>query len=349
MAEQDDSDKSHDPTQKRLDDARTKGQIARSHDLTAAVALTGFVIAFAVLGPIVLRQSGETARLFLEQPESLSVLSVAATTILPIASLFLLPAGLVIALLLAQRGLLFTASNLVPKWSRIDPVAGAARRFGPEGLAESVKGMCKLALVSLAVAYLLADRAGPILASIQLGHGPFILFMLDIVLDVLIVCLAIGLILGLADFLWQIHLHRRRNRMSHQELIDEHRETEGDPHARAERRQRGQEIALNRMMADVPKADVVIVNPTHFAVALSWKRGSGRPPVCVAKGTDAVAARIRSLAQDHGVPIHSDPPTARAIFATVEIGDPIQPDHYKPVAAAIRFAEAMRRKMKARR
>jgi flagellar biosynthetic protein FlhB len=349
MAEQDDSEKAHDPTQKRLDDARAKGQIARSHDLTSAVALAGFVLAFATIGPAALRESGEAARAFLEHPEMQLPLAVSTWTILPLLPLLGLPAIPVIAFLLAQRGLILTPSNLIPKLSRIDPIAGAGRRFGPEGLAEFLKGTCKLVLVSLAVAWLVSDRVGAMLGSIQLGHGPFILFILRLLLDLLIVCLVIGLILGLADLLWQIRLHRQRHRMSHQELVDEHRETEGDPHARAERRQRGQEIALNRMMADVPKADVVIVNPTHYAVALVWKRGSGRPPICLAKGTDAVAARIRGMAAEHGIPIHLDPPTARAIFATVEIGDPIHPEHYRPVAAAIRFAEAMRRKARGRR
>ena len=105
---------------------------------------------------------------------------------------------------------------------------------------------------------------------------------------------------------------------------------------------------MQQMMTDVPKADVVIVNPTHFAVALKWNRAPGSAPVCVAKGTDHVAARIRECARDAGVPIHSDPPTARALHASVEIGQEVQPEHYKPVAAAIRFAEDMRRKVRER-
>lgn len=135
--------------------------------------------------------------------------------------------------------------------------------------------------------------------------------------------------------------------MTRQEMLDELKQSEGDPHLRAQRRQRGEAIALNRMMADVPKADVVIVNPTHYAVALRWDRSSGRAPLCVAKGTDIVAGQIREAAAAAGVPIRSDPPTARAIFASVDIGAEIRPEHYAPVAAAIRFAEAMR--LKARR
>ncbi|OYU17392.1 MAG: hypothetical protein CFE34_16050 [Rhodobacteraceae bacterium PARR1] len=126
----------------------------------------------------------------------------------------------------------------------------------------------------------------------------------------------------------------------------EHRTHHRARQACAHRRQRGQEIALNRMLADLPGADVVIVNPTHYAVALKWNRAAGVPPVCIAKGTDEVALRIRQAAAQHGIPVRHDPPTARALHASVRIGEPIRPDHYRAVAAAIRFAEALRRKAK---
>ena len=131
--------------------------------------------------------------------------------------------------------------------------------------------------------------------------------------------------------------------MTHKELMDEFKEMEGDPHVKQERRQRGHEIATSRMMADVPTADVVIVNPTHYAVALKWDRTPGSAPVCVAKGVDEVAARIRATAEEAGVPIHSDPPTARALHATVDLGQEIAEEHYRAVAAAIRFADRMRK------
>jgi flagellar biosynthetic protein FlhB len=111
-----------------------------------------------------------------------------------------------------------------------------------------------------------------------------------------------------------------------------------------QRRQRGQEIATNKMLQDVPTADVVVVNPTHYAVALKWDRSVGRAPICVAKGVDEVAARIRDLAHENGVPVHSDPPTARALHAEVDLGQEISQDHYRAVAAAIRFAEGIRKK-----
>jgi flagellar biosynthetic protein FlhB len=127
-------------------------------------------------------------------------------------------------------------------------------------------------------------------------------------------------------------------------VIDEHKDSEGDPHLKQQRRQRGHDIATNRMLLDVGCADVIIVNPTHYAVALKWKRSDRSAPICLAKGVDEIAARIREQAALHGVAVHSDPPTARALHATVEVGAPIRPEHYRAVAAAIRFAEALRKR-----
>jgi flagellar biosynthetic protein FlhB len=144
--------------------------------------------------------------------------------------------------------------------------------------------------------------------------------------------------------MWQYANHLKKNRMSLKEIQDEAKQSEGDPHFKQMRRQRGYEIAMNKMLSEVPTADVVIVNPTHFAVALKWDRASGAAPVCVAKGQDEIAARIRETAGEAKVPIFSDPPTARAIYATVGLGAQIERDHYRAVAAAIRFAADIRAK-----
>ena len=167
-------------------------------------------------------------------------------------------------------------------------------------------------------------------------------------IDFLLIVFLIALVLGGVDFLWQIHRHRQRHRMSRKEMLDEFKENEGDPHLKSARRQRAQEVATNQMLADVAKADVVVVNPTHYAVALRWDRSRRGAPVCVAKGVDEIAKRIRERAAENGVPIHSDPPTARALHATIEIGQEIRAEHYRAVAAAIRFADAMRKRARRR-
>lgn len=168
--------------------------------------------------------------------------------------------------------------------------------------------------------------------------------MTRVIIDFMFVVLLIALGVGAVDYLWQHHDHLRKNRMSHKEIRDEHKQQEGDPYLKQERRQRGAQIAAEQMMADVPDADVVIVNPTHYAVALKWSRAPGSAPVCVAKGVDHIAQTIRERAMESGVPIHRDPPTARAIHASTDIGQEIDPAQYRSVAAAIRFAEMMRRK-----
>jgi len=152
--------------------------------------------------------------------------------------------------------------------------------------------------------------------------------------------------IAIADYVWQKSQFLKRQRMSLEELRDELKETDGDPHTKQARRQMAQDIATNRMLADVPTADVVVVNPEHYAVALKWARTKGSAPTCVAKGLDAVADKIREIAIENAVPIFRDPPTARALYASVETGDEIQVEHYQAIAAAIRFADAMRKKAK---
>jgi flagellar biosynthetic protein FlhB len=178
--------------------------------------------------------------------------------------------------------------------------------------------------------------------TIHLDPGLATAELLRLAIGLLAIVLAISLTIGGIDFVWQRAEHLRKHRMSRKEMTDEQKDAEGDPMMKQQRRQKAMEVANTQMLADVPEADVVIVNPTHYAVALKWSREAGSAPVCVAKGVDHVAARIREVADESAVPIHSDPPTARALHATVEIGQEIPPDHYQAVAAAIRFAERIR-------
>ena len=343
-----DQEKSHDPTQKRLEDARNKGQIPRSQDALTACAYAGFLIAAATLGGQSLLASAEAGMTALHRPDGIDARFLADAMLLPLLPLFLLPALPVIGFLVARRGIVFTADNLVPKLSRIDPIATAKQRFGPEGLMDFAKGAAKMVLVSILLAIILRNELTELLSASALDPRPGTALMFTILLRFLALVLAAAIVFALVDVLWQNHRHLVRNRMSRQDLIEEQRQAEGDPQARAARRQRAQEIAMNRMLADIPKADVVIVNPLHYAVVLKWHRARRQPPICVAKGVDEVALRIRAIATEHGVPIRQDPPTARALFATVEIGGEIRPEHYRPVAAAIRFAEAMRKRARSR-
>jgi flagellar biosynthetic protein FlhB len=197
-------------------------------------------------------------------------------------------------------------------------------------------------VLSLTIAAFLSASQSTLLGSFRAEPGGVATLLIENLMALMWWVLAIAVVIAGIDWFWQQFDHRRKLMMSRQDILDEAKNAEGDPHLKQARRQRGYDIATQRMMADVPTADVVIVNPQHFAVALKWDRDSDRAPVCVAKGVDEIAARIREIAAEAAVPIHRDAPTARALFATVPIGDEIPQDHYKAVAAAIRFAEKVR-------
>lgn len=353
-AGEDEADKEHEASQQKLDQARKDGDIPRSVDLQTALATGGLLLALFSFGGWAVERAGTAGMVVLGQADRLSSLVMTggsgpiAGAVLALAGpplmLVMLAPVLVLALLLATRGIVFAPSRLAPKLSRVSALASARQKFGREGLVEFAKSALKLGIVSLILYKFLANRLGDVLASVYLTPALSAALMSGLVLEFLFIVLLIQVALGGVDYLWQVHRHRQRNRMSRKEMMDEFKESEGDPHLKSTRRQRAQEVATNRMLTDVGTANVVMVNPTHFAVALKWDRTKGEAPVCVAKGVDEIARKIRERAAEHGVPIHSDPPTARAIHATVEIGQEIRVEHYRAVAAAIRFADAMRRK-----
>lgn len=354
--EDDDADKEHDATQKKLDDARLRGDFARSPDLISSAALAGFVLAVAGMGASVFQKSGTAAMIMVDRSDEITLAfrqsghlmfsSVALAMVTPLLPLVLVPFGAVVLALFVTKGFAFSGEKLAPKLSRISPLATAKQKFGLDGLFEFGKSTIKLCLMSLILFMFLRHYLPVILSTSSYAAGVATQTLLTMLMQFIQIAFAIVAVVGILDFGWQIYRHQQRNRMSRKELMDEMKESEGDPHVKGQRRQRAQEIATNQMLADVAGADVVIVNPTHYAVALKWKRGSKSAPICVAKGVDEIAAHIRARAAENGIPIHSDPPTARAIHATVEIGTPIRTEHFKAVAAAIRFAEAMRKKAK---
>lgn len=348
-------DKPHDATPRKLEEARNKGEIVRSSDLNTAITYGGFLVSGVMLTPLALEGLGNLMRRSLGQADVLAPLILAPGGTGPAAGLLrdstgsaamimALPGALLLVALFAQRALLFTPSNLAPKGSRISPLSNARTKFGSQGLFQFAKSAVKLALISVLLAMFLWARSEVILTTIYASPGQMLAILGDLTLDFLIVVTAIAAVMGAVDWGWEFSQHMLRNRMDRQELMDEAKSSEGDPHMKSQRRQRGQAIAMNQMLADVPKSDVVVVNPTHYAVALSWDRAKGGVPICVAKGVDEIAARIRETAAEAGVPIFSDPPTARALHATVDLGQPIAPDQYRAVAAAIRFADLMRQK-----
>jgi flagellar biosynthetic protein FlhB len=355
MSEEDD-DKQYEPSQKRLDDARARGEIPKSTDLNTAASYAGFVLVALVGGAALLQEFGQAGMVLLDQPDRLSTLifDQAAAPIAglsmgfgkPTLPLFIFPGAAVLLALVGQRAFHFAPEKLAIKWSRISPLATAKNKFGREGLFEFGKSFAKMLVVGIILAMQLSSNATEILASMQLEPAQAVALMLRLLLHFMFLVVITIMVFGGADYMWQRAQHMRRNMMTRKELMDEMKDSEGDPHVKQQRRQRGQEIATNRMLQEVPQADVILVNPTHYAVALKWSRKGRSAPICIAKGVDEVAARIREKAAEAGVPIHSDPPTARAVYGTVDIGQQIRPEHYRAVAAAIRFAETMRKRRK---
>jgi flagellar biosynthesis protein FlhB len=347
-------DREHEATPQKLIEARKHGDVPRSTDLLAAAGIAGFLLALFTMGAWVVDRAGAAGVVLLDQSISLSQMAASgaegqlAGFLLAFAgpplALLGLPPLLVLATLVVTRGAVFTPGNLAPKLSRISPLAAARQKFGTEGLISFLKSTLKLCIFSGILYSFLNSRMEEVLSTSALAPNLSSAVLVRLMQEFLAILLLVFAGVGLVDSLWQHHLFRQRNRMSRKEVMDEFRESEGDPHFKSARRQRAQEVATNRMLSDVAKADVIVVNPTHYAIALKWDRRTGKAPVCVAKGVDEIAQRIRERAVEHNVPIHRDPPTARAIHATVEIGQEIRVEHYRAIAAAVRFADAMRKK-----
>ncbi|WBU63961.1 flagellar type III secretion system protein FlhB [Paracoccus aerodenitrificans] len=350
---EEDSEKQFDATEQKLRKAREKGDFPRSTEVNAALAYLGSVAAGAVaMNWAVPIWTNSAALLWHEigtsRHDSADLAEWdAATVTWRLASLIVLglatiPATVILMGLIVQRGLVFVPSKLALDISRINPVKNAKQKFGRTGLVNFAISAGKASAVGIGGWLLFRDML-PVL-TVAYDDTAWVAALRVVLWRAFLLAVSISVVFALFDLFWKHHDFHRRNRMSLKELKDEMKESEGDPYMKAARRQKSVDIVMSSMLADVETADVVIVNPTHYAVALQWKRGSGRAPVCVAKGVDDIALRIRERANDHKVPIWPDPPSARAIHASVRLGDEIMRDHFAAVAAAIRFAEAMREK-----
>ena len=354
-----DTEKTYDATPQKLLEARKKGEIAKSTDLMTAAAYAGILAAFMIAGAsslekmgaalfVMIDQSSSLAPVIFDGPVSPSLAGLMKQIGLGLLPIFAYPAAAVILAIVAQRALVFAPSKLSPKMSRISMISNAKNKFGRSGIFEFTKSFAKLTIYSVCVAFFIRAHLSEMIGALQTTPHLVLSLMAEMSIAFLFVVVLVSGAIGVIDAIWQHFEHLRKNKMSRKEITDETKNAEGDPYQKQERRQRAMSISQNQMMKDVPTADVIIVNPTHYAVALKWSRSAGEAPICVAKGVDETAKTIREAGMVAGVPIHSDPPTARSLYATANIGDQIPPDHYRAVAAAIRFAEAMRQKAKAR-
>jgi flagellar biosynthetic protein FlhB len=354
MAEEEDqSQKTEEPTQKKLEDARKKGQVATSREINNALMISSAAAFVALLAPSVANDLGGLFVPFIAAPHSFALAiddlrlaafelltDVGATLILP-TLLFLVAA---LASSLMQNGIVVSTEPLKPKLDKVSPIAGAKRIFSMKSFVEFIKGLFKISLIGAAAVVLIWPDATTVIKSVEIELVGVLVILKALTLKLLVGIAAIVLVIALLDVLYQRFEHQKQLRMSRKDLQDEYKQTEGDPHIKARLKSIRAERARQRMMADVPKATVVITNPTHFAVALYYDSEEMAAPKAVAKGADLVAFRIREIAEAHDVPIVENPPLARALYASIDLGQEVSPDHYHAVAKVIGYVMRLRRR-----
>ncbi|MEZ5897740.1 MAG: flagellar type III secretion system protein FlhB [Parvularculaceae bacterium] len=350
------ADKSFEPTQGRLDRARKDGDVAQSKEANAAAAYVGLLIALSIVGADLAAKLAEIFTAAWDHPDGLARavffsadarLELMVAVLKYTAPIFAAPALCVLASLAVQRALVFAPSKVKPKFSRLSAVKNFKQKFGPDGFGEFVKSAVKLVIVMAIFAAFAASKADDVFAYALMPAMAGATQISRTAVALLGVIALFSIVIAGLDLPWTFSRHKKRLMMSFEEVKREHKESEGDPALKHNRRARAQAIATNRMLLDVPDANVVIVNPEHYAVALRWDGPKTGAPVCCAKGVDALAAKIREIAAESGVPIRSDPPTARAIYAVVKVGEEVRREHYAAVAAAIHFAENIRQRARA--
>jgi flagellar biosynthetic protein FlhB len=308
--------------------------------------LGGGTLAIAIFGQWAAESFVRTFTVFIEQPDQLlvdpgAIMGLMRGTLIHMAMIFGPPIGFLVATALAahllQNRPSFSIERLMPDFGKISPLAGLKRLFGLDGVTNLLKGLVKIVIVGSVVWMTLWPMRGQL--SLVLDESPAEMTgdMVHLLLRVLIAVLSVLALVAVLDYMLQRYRFYQRNRMTKQELKEEFRQNDGDPLIKARIRKIRMEKARKRMMAAVPNATVVITNPTHYAVALQYEQGKMDAPLCVAKGTDALALRIRAVAEEHKVPVIENPPLARALYATVEIDETIPEEHYKAVAQVIGF------------
>jgi flagellar biosynthetic protein FlhB len=352
--DQDDSQKTEEPTQKRLDEARQKGNVANSREINhwfMIGAATLFVAAFA---PQTLSDMQRALTPFIESPDAIPTdldhlrrITLSVFGDLLLASL--MPLAVVVVAAIAggflQQGFLVSAENIMPKLEKISPMAGINRLFSARSIAEFAKGLIKLAIVGTVATMLIWPLIGQLAAITTMEMVQVLVLSQSLATRLMIGVLSVMTLIAGLDFLYQKFEHLRKLRMSRQELKDEYRQSEGDPMVKGRLRQIRMERARRRMMAAVPQADVVITNPTHYAVALKYVATDMSAPRLVAKGVDAVALKIREIAEANDVAVVENPPLARGLYAAVDLDQEIPPEHYKAVAEVIGYVMRLKRRM----
>lgn len=349
-------DKTEKATPKKLDDARKEGRVARSSDLINGFMLLLMFFVLKLFGGIMaglfldsfVKYYNKASDISMEVFDVRQAVNLSNEIVLDIviASLPVLIGSFVVALVgnIVQVGWKVTGKPLKPKLDRLNPIGGLKRMFSQEKVVELIKSILKVLAIALVAYNEVKDRWKFILNLYDFEFMQAILNIFDIVLDVGIKISLIFVVIGLADFGYQKWKHLHDLRMSKQEVKDEMKQSEGDPQIKGQIRQKMREGARRRMMQELPKADVVITNPTHFAVAVKYDKETAEAPYVLAKGADYVAANIKEIAKQNNIEIVENKPLARMLYYNVEIGDQIPPELYQMVAEVLAYVYSVKNK-----
>ena len=354
--ESDSSDKTEDPTQKRLDDAHERGDVAKSQEVN-----TWFIIAGATLvmssfsgsigGGILMPLRNLVANSWMIHADGAGLMaltqSLGYSLMAALGVPFLMFAIAAIAGNMIQHRLVWSAESLKPKFNKVSPGAGFKRVFGKQAAANFLKGLFKVIALGCVMMAVLWPERYRLEAMVRFDPSAVLGVTIALTLKLMGAVVAMLAVVAIADYFFQYRTWFERQKMSLQEMKEEFKQSEGDPHIKGKIRQLRQQRMKKRMMAAVPKASVIITNPTHYAVALSYERGMAAP-ICVAKGIDSIALKIREIAGKHDIPIVENVALARALHATVEIDDEIPVEHYHAVAEIIGYVMGLKRGLSGR-
>jgi flagellar biosynthetic protein FlhB len=338
--------RTEEPTARKLERAKERGDVPKTQDLAQVASLAAVASVIAVAGGMLVRNLADRLIPFLSRAGDMTlrgdgggqVAHQALMAALPILVAVMAAAALAgVAGNLVQTGFMVTPERLKPDFGKLNLLNGLKRVFGLDGLIHFMKSLVKVAATVAIAWWVLKPHVSELLNLAQLEPSAMLPFMMDILKRLVFAILGLMVVVAGADWFLQRQRFMTRMRMTKEELKEDYRQSEGDPHVKAKQKQKRAEAARRRMMQAVPTATVVIANPTHFAVALKYEQGENAAPICVAKGVDTLALKIRSIAEEAGVPVVEDPPLARALYAAVEIDDMIPQAHYEAVAKIIGF------------
>ena len=351
--DQDQSQKTEEPTQKRLEDAHKRGEVVKSQEIKHLFMILGGTLALATFASSGAAEIKQAIAPFLGaahavDPEGKALLATFNKLAASLVGALAGPLGILMVAAVAgnvvQHKPVFTFEKVKPKFNKISPLQGAKKLFSAHSIVEFLKSIAKVVIVAILMLILVWPEKDRLEGLVTYEPSALMSLTAALVFRVLIgVVIIMGFIAAL-DYGFQRAQSRKKQRMSKQEIREEHKQLEGDPHIKARLRQVRSERARRRMMAEVPEATLVIANPTHFAVALKYQQDEMDAPRVVAKGADAVALRIRGVAEENGVPVIENPPLARALFDTVELDELVPPEHYKAVAEVVGYVMSLNNK-----